>query len=155
MAVLRPPMSCTFRSLTGHRTQCIFMAPRPALAQQFCIPCGRRLQMDGGIPHVSHDDMPAAFAACAGGRELPRAPVFALGLEFDMRVGGVTHAETRADVDKTVRALKEKLGDAVCITGRIAAPFSSLALVYGMKPVLTGICEGDSESGRSEGTAAG
>ena len=104
---------------------------------------------------MAHEDMRAAFAACAGGQEPPRAPVFALGLEFDMGVGGVTCADARTDVDKTVRALKEKLGGTVCITGQIAAPFSSLALICGMKSVLTGIREGDSASGRSEGTAAG
>jgi len=169
--------------------------------------------MDAGKSQMADEDMPAAFAACAGGRGSPRAPVFALGLEFDMAVGGVSYAETRTDVDKTVgatvaaierfgydwavvfpddyvefeplglamrhapdtpampehylpmdratlgrfrvpdaandlrlpihlemiRALKDKLGDAVCVTGRIAAPFSSLALVYGMDPTLTGM----------------
>jgi len=155
----------------------------------------------------------AAFAACARGQTPERIPVFALGLEFDMRAEGVTCAEARTDVDRTahatvaaverfdydwamvfpddyvefeplglamrhdpdtpampeqylpmngetlrgfripdagkdmrlpihletIRRLKANLGDTVCVAGRIAAPFSSLALVYGMDALLTGM----------------
>jgi len=153
------------------------------------------------------------FAACVKGRRPPRMPVFALGLEFDLHVGGVTCAESRTNVDKTVRCIvqaidrfgydwamvfpddyvefeplglsmrheedtpamperylpmdratlsrfrlpdpandlrlpvhlemlrsvRERLGDTVLVVGRIAAPFSSLALVYGMEALFTNL----------------
>ena len=119
---------------------------------------------------MAFDGAAAAFVACARGQAPVRVPVFALGLEFDMRAAGVTCAETRTDVDKPeqylpmngetlrgfripdagkdmrlpihlemIRRLKAKLGDTVCVAGRIAAPFSSLALVYGMDALLTGM----------------
>ena len=142
-------------------------------------------------------------------------PVFALGLEFDMRMGGVTYGESRTDVDKTVRCtveavqrfgydwavvfpddyiefeplglrmrqdedlpampaeylpmdretlrrfripdaakemrlpvhlemirqLKRELGDTVCVMGRVAAPFSTLSLIYGIEAVLINMLE--------------
>jgi len=144
--------------------------------------------------------------ACLELRPPGRLPVFALGLELDMRVAGVNHEEQRTDVDKAVggiidavrrfdydwgmvfpddyiefeplglkmryppdgpamaaeylplpretlrnfrvpdarqemrlpihlemiRRLKAALGDTVCVAGRIAAPFSAPALVYGI-----------------------
>ncbi len=36
-----------------------------------------------------------------------------------------------------IRAVKEHFGDAVCVTGRTAAPFSSVTLAFGMDEVLT------------------
>ena len=36
-----------------------------------------------------------------------------------------------------IRQLKTKLGDTACVVGRIAAPFSTLALVYGIDAALT------------------
>lgn len=142
-------------------------------------------------------------------------PVFALGLEFDLRTFGVTCGESRTSVEKTVqgivqaverfgydwavvfpddyvefeplgltmhaaddvptmpleylalarttlsglripdahremrlpihlemiRRLKDALGNTVCVTGRIAAPFSALALVYGVEPLLVATLE--------------
>jgi uroporphyrinogen-III decarboxylase len=142
-------------------------------------------------------------------------PLFALGLEFDMRISGVTQREARLDVGKTVaglvdtirrsdydwamvfpddyiefeplglqmsddenrptmptqylpmdrdtlnrfripdagvemrlpihlemiRRVKEALGDTVCVVGRIAAPFSTLGLIYGIDPFLVALLE--------------
>jgi uroporphyrinogen decarboxylase len=38
---------------------------------------------------------------------------------------------------EAIRAVKEHFGDAVCVTGRTAAPFSSATLAFGMDAVLT------------------
>lgn len=38
-----------------------------------------------------------------------------------------------------IRRMKEALGDTVCVTGRIAAPFSALALIYGIDALLTNV----------------
>jgi len=162
---------------------------------------------------MAYDGVVEDFAACVRGQRPGRIPVFALGLEFDLAVTGVTCAESRLDVDKTVRCIaesverfgydwavvfpddyvefeplglvmrndpdtpaiparyltmdadtlrgfrtpdartdmrlpihlemirkvKERLGDTVCVVGRIAAPFSTLALVYGMDVFLTNL----------------
>jgi len=40
-----------------------------------------------------------------------------------------------------IRGVKEKLGDTVCVMGRIAAPFSTSGLIYGVKPFLIGLFE--------------
>ena len=162
---------------------------------------------------MAYDGVLADFAACIEGRRPRRLPVFALGLEFDLCTAGVTCAESRAEVGKTVRAtveavarfgydwamvfpddyiefeplglnmrdeentpampaqylpmdretlrrfripdvgrdmrlpihlemirkVKERLGDTVCLAGRIAAPFSALALIYGMDALLTNV----------------
>ena len=40
-----------------------------------------------------------------------------------------------------IRRLKEALGDTVCVCGRIAAPFSALALVYGIDALLINVLE--------------
>jgi len=151
------------------------------------------------------------LAACVGLREPARTPVFALGLEFDMHMAGLTCADSRTDVERVVKATsdaiatydydwavvfpddyiefeplglemagdpntpamptrylpmdrqtlarfqmpdadramrmpvhlemirrtKQVLGDTACVTGRIAAPFSSLALIYGIDALLT------------------
>ncbi|MFH0965427.1 MAG: uroporphyrinogen decarboxylase family protein [Planctomycetota bacterium] len=153
--------------------------------------------------------------ACTEFRKPSRIPVFALGLEFDLHVGGVTCGESRTNVEKTVRCTAEMverfdydwavvfpddyiefeplglrmnedenlptmpkeylafargtlrrlripdaeremrlpiqlemirsvraaLGDSVCVVGRIAAPFSSIALVYGVEATLIGMLE--------------
>lgn len=153
--------------------------------------------------------------ACLELRPPGRLPVFALGLELDMWVGGVNPEEQRTDVDKAVggiinavrrfdydwgmvfpddyiefeplglkmhhppdgpamaaeylpltrqtlrnfrvpdarremrlpihlemiRRLKEALGDSVCIAGRIAAPFSAPALVYGIDKWLVAMLD--------------
>lgn len=153
------------------------------------------------------------YAACVRGEQPKNSPLFALGLEFDMAMSGITCGESRHDAEKTaqgtlaaierfgydwamvfpddyvefeplglkmqddpetpampseylpmdreklgrfripdatsemrlpihletIRSLKEKLGNTVCVVGRIAAPFSSLALVYGMNEVLTNV----------------
>jgi len=159
---------------------------------------------------MARDCVTNDFEACIRGKGPGRVPVFALGLGFDLQVGGVTCAESRSDVDKTVQATlaaverfgydwavvfpddyvefeplgltmrdspdtptmpehylpmnretlrgfqipdagkdmrlpihlemlkktKEKIGDSVWVTGRIAAPFSSLALLYGVDALL-------------------
>ena len=140
-------------------------------------------------------------------------PVFALGLEFDMRMAGITCGESRTDPDKMVqcqleavrrfdydwalvfpddyiefeplgltmnvdadrptmprayltmdrqtlsnfqipdartqmrlpihlemvRRVKQALGDTVLVVGRIAAPFSTLGLIYGIEALLIGL----------------
>ena len=150
------------------------------------------------------------FRACAELRTPSRMPVFALGLEFDMRMAGCTYADLRSDVDKMVkvqteavqrfdydwaivfpddyvefeplglnmrdepdhptmpaeyfpmdretlarfripdadkemrlplhlemiRRLKADLGDTVCLMGRIAAPFSTPGLIYGIDNLM-------------------
>ncbi len=155
------------------------------------------------------------FRACIELRPPGRLPVFALGLELDMRVSGLNHEEQRTDVGKAVRGivdavrrfdydwgmvfpddyiefeplgmkmrlqsdgpamvaeylpltrdtlrkfripdagremrlpihlemircLKEALGDTVCITGRIAAPFTAPALIYGIDKWLMAMLE--------------
>jgi len=142
-------------------------------------------------------------------------PVLALGLEFDMRVFGVTYGESRTDVDKMVqckvaaverfgydmteifpddyiefeplglnmrddedgpampaeylpmdretlstfripdaqnemrlpihlemiRRVKETLGSRVCVMGRIASPFSTVGLIYGIDAALMAILD--------------
>ena len=45
------------------------------------------------------------FRACCELRPPSRMPVFALGLEFDMRVAGLTCRESRTDVGKTVSCI--------------------------------------------------
>ncbi len=155
------------------------------------------------------------FRACIELRAPRRTPVFALGLELDMRVSGLNHEEQRTDVGKAVRGIvdavrrfdydwgmvfpddyiefeplglkmrlppdgpamaaeylpltretlrkfripdarkemrlplhlemirrvKAALGDTVCITGRIAAPFSAPALIYGIDKWLMAMLE--------------
>jgi len=149
------------------------------------------------------------FKACCELRTPSRTPVFALGLEFDMALGGLSYEEGRTDVAKTVdctvrmverfdydwamvfpddyiefeplglsmrhepdgpamvaeylpmtpetlsglalpgpdegrmpvhlemiRQVKAALGDTVCVGGRIASPFSALALVYGIETLM-------------------
>lgn len=148
------------------------------------------------------------FRACGEGRAPRRMPLFALGLEFDQRMSGVTCREARLDVERVVQGLleavsrfdydwamvfpddyvefeplglrmtdaedrptmpveylpmeraaldrfpeyasegrmpvhlemirraREAFGDTVCVAGRIAAPFSSLGLVYGIEATL-------------------
>jgi uroporphyrinogen decarboxylase len=162
---------------------------------------------------MAYDGVRDDFAACVSGEGPRRLPVFALGLEFDLQSAGVTCAESRMDVAKTVgatvgaverfgydwamvfpddyvefeplglvmrhdrdtpamperylplvretlggfripdagkdlrlpvhlemiRRVKEELGESVLVAGRIAAPFSALALVYGMDAALTGM----------------
>lgn len=153
--------------------------------------------------------------ACIELRKSARTPVFALGLELDMRVSGLNHEEQRTDVEKAVkgivnavrrfdydwgmvfpddyiefeplglkmrltadgpamaaeympltretlrrfkvpdakkemrlpihlemiRRLKAALGDTVCVTGRIAAPFTAPALIYGIDKWLMAMLE--------------
>jgi len=38
---------------------------------------------------------------------------------------------------QAIRTVKDHFGDAVCVTGRTAAPFSSVTLAFGIDPVLT------------------
>jgi uroporphyrinogen decarboxylase len=38
---------------------------------------------------------------------------------------------------QAISEIKEKLGDTVCVTGRVAAPFTSVALLYGVEQALT------------------
>jgi uroporphyrinogen-III decarboxylase len=157
-------------------------------------------------PEMAYPGVVDDLRACIELRPPGRLPVFALGLELDMRVAGLSHEEQRTDVAKSVggiingvrrfnydwgmvfpddyiefeplglkmhhppdgpamaaeylpltgetlrnfrvpdarremrlpihlemiRRLKEALGDSVCIAGRIAAPFSAAALVYGI-----------------------
>ena len=47
------------------------------------------------------------FKACVELRRPSRMPVFALGLEFDWRMGGLSYGESRSNVDKTVRCVVE------------------------------------------------
>ena len=155
------------------------------------------------------------FRKCCELQTPSRMPLFALGLEFDMRMSGVTQREARLDVEKAVsglvetirrsdydwamvfpddyiefeplglqmsddetrptmptqylpmdretlgcfripdankdmrlpihlemiRCVKQALGDTVCVVGRIAAPFSSLGLIYGIDPFLIALLE--------------
>jgi len=155
------------------------------------------------------------FDACVALRAPSRMPVFAWGFEFDMRCAGISYAESRTDVDKTIdglargierfdydwaiifpddyiefeplglkmrhdedhpamaaqylpmtremlgrfrvpdadkemrlpihlemiRKAKERFGDTVCVMGRIAAPFSSPALIYGIDTFLVKMLE--------------
>lgn len=164
---------------------------------------------------MAYDGVMDDFRACCGLRKPERVPVFALGLEFDMGVGGVSYAENRIDVEKTVgckvqavhdlgydlaevfpddyiefeplglrmsdepdrptmpveylpferdilarfrlpdpdrdmrlpihlemlRQMKSRLGGTACVMGRIAAPFSTLGLVYGIDTLLIGMLE--------------
>lgn len=162
---------------------------------------------------MAYEGALADFVACVEGKVPPRLPVFALGLEFDLSMGGLTCEESRNDVDKTVQAtvaavqrfgydwamvfpddyvefeplglkmhddpgtpampteylpmdretlcrfripdpdremrlpihlemirkVKERLGESAVVVGRIAAPFSALALVYGMNDLLANV----------------
>lgn len=40
-----------------------------------------------------------------------------------------------------INEIKENLGETICLTGRVAAPFSSVALLYGMEKALTLLVE--------------
>lgn len=40
---------------------------------------------------------------------------------------------------ETIRRVKNKLGNLTAVTGRIAAPFSTLALLFGVEPLMLGI----------------
>ena len=164
---------------------------------------------------MGYDGVVDDFRACCELRQPRRLPVFALGLEFDMRIGGVSYAENRTDVEKTVackahavadlgydlaeifpddyiefeplglrmndepdrptmpleylpfehdvlagftlpdpardmrlpihlemiRQTKARLRDTACVMGRIAAPFSTLGLIYGIDTLLIGMLE--------------
>jgi len=155
------------------------------------------------------------FRACCELRAPSRMPVFALGLEFDMALAGLSCEESRTNVDKMVgcivemvgrfdydwalvfpddyiefeplglkmrgdtdlpamaaeylpmtrevlsrfrlprperdmrlpihlemiRKVKDTLGDTVCVGGRIAAPFSALALIYGIDTLLVNVLD--------------
>jgi len=41
--------------------------------------------------------------ACCNLQRPARMPLFAIGLEFDMRVASITRRQTRVDVDRTVQ----------------------------------------------------
>ena len=56
---------------------------------------------------MAYEGALADFEACVRGEMPARRPVFALGLEFDLATMGVTCAESRTDVDKTVAAIVE------------------------------------------------
>ena len=164
---------------------------------------------------MAYEGVVEDLRACCELRTPSCRPVLALGLELDMRVFGVTYAESRTDVDKMVqckvdavgrfdydmteifpddyiefeplglnmrdeedspampaeylpmdretlsafripdaqtemrlpihlemiRRAKETLGSSVCVMGRIAAPFSALALIYGIDAPLMGILD--------------
>ena len=38
-----------------------------------------------------------------------------------------------------IKRIKDEFGDTVCVTGRVAAPLSSVTLLYGMMPTYLGI----------------
>ena len=42
---------------------------------------------------------------------------------------------------EVIRGLKQRLGGRVCVTGRIAAPFSACGLIFGVEPTLMGMIE--------------
>ncbi|HDY64805.1 MAG TPA: hypothetical protein ENH84_01055 [Phycisphaerae bacterium] len=42
---------------------------------------------------------------------------------------------------EVIRGLKQRLGGQVCVTGRIAAPFSACGLLFGVEPILMGMIE--------------
>ena len=164
---------------------------------------------------MGYDGVVDDFRACCELRRPERLPVFALGLEFDMRIGGVSYAENRTNVEKTVgckahavvdlgydlaeifpddyiefeplglrmseepdrptmpleylpfergvlagftlpdpgrdmrlpihlemiRQTKARLEGTACVMGRIAAPFSTLGLIYGIDTLLIGMLE--------------
>lgn len=87
------------------------------------------LEYEGlGIEIQAEEDLPAAVA-----RYLPatEATLRALRLPADLGRRGrlARHLEGLA-------ALKQRLGDKVCLAGRIAAPFTTLTLILGIEPTL-------------------
>ena len=87
------------------------------------------LEYEGlGIRIQAEEDLPAAVAEYLPATE---ATLRALRLPADLgRTGRLArHLEGLA-------ALKERLGDGVCLAGRIAAPFTTLTLILGIEPTL-------------------
>ncbi len=56
---------------------------------------------------MAYDGVLDDFRACVQLRVPSRLPVFALGLGFDLRMGGLTCGQSRTDVDRTVRCTVE------------------------------------------------
>ena len=52
---------------------------------------------------MAHEGIIEDFRACCEMRKPSRMPVFALGLEFDMRQAGLTYRQARTDIDKMVQ----------------------------------------------------
>jgi uroporphyrinogen decarboxylase len=87
------------------------------------------LEYEGtGIGIQAEEDLPAAVAEYLPATE---ATLRGLALPADLGRSGrlARHLEGLA-------ALKERLGDTVCLTGRIAAPFTTLTLILGIEPTL-------------------
>jgi uroporphyrinogen decarboxylase len=87
------------------------------------------LEYEGlGIEIQAEEDLPAAVV-----RYLPATEATLRGLKIPADLGRsgrlALHLEGLA-------ALKERLGDSVCLTGRIAAPFTTLTLILGIEPTL-------------------
>lgn len=83
---------------------------------------GLTMQVDPDVPAVPREYLPLETETLRG-FELPDA-----GRQGRMPV----HLAT-------LRRLKEDLGATACVMGRIAAPFSAVALLYGVNELLTGI----------------
>ncbi len=81
-----------------------------------------------GIRIQAEEDLPAAVAEYLPATE---ATLRSLRLPADLGRSGrlALHLEGLA-------ALKQRLGDSVCLTGRIAAPFTTLTLILGIEPTL-------------------
>ena len=87
------------------------------------------LEYEGlGIGIQAEEDLPAAVS-----EYLPATARTLRGLRIPANLGRegrlARHLEGLA-------ALKDGLGDSVCLTGRIAAPFSTLTLILGIEPTL-------------------
>ena len=81
-----------------------------------------------GIGIQAEEDLPAAVSEYLPATE---ATLRGLQLPADLgRSGRLALAPGRAG------CLKERLGDSVCLTGRIAAPFTTLTLILGIEPTL-------------------
>jgi uroporphyrinogen decarboxylase len=87
------------------------------------------LEYEGtGIRIQAEEDLPAAVAEYLPATE---ATLRSLRLPADLGSSGrlARHLEGLA-------ALKARLGDSVCLAGRIAAPFTTLTLILGIEPTL-------------------
>jgi uroporphyrinogen decarboxylase len=87
-------------------------------------PLGLKMNHDEDHPAMPREYLPMDRATISGFR-IPDA-----GKEMRLPV----HLEM-------IRRLKKALGDTACVCGRIAAPFSALALVYGVDTLLTKMLE--------------
>ena len=87
-------------------------------------PLGLKMNYDEYHPAMPREYLPMDRATLSGFRIPDAAKEMRLPIHLEM-----------------IRSLKKALGDTVCVCGRIAAPFSALALVYGVDTLLTKLLE--------------